>query len=156
MSAPTRRLLRENLDRRIFRPFRDMVEGRAKEIYWLRATHNWNAVCLAGVTGSALATLDSREDRAFFVAAARYYIQNFLRGFTPDGYCSEGLGYWNYGFGYFAMLSEAIRQATDSKIDLLADPAARGPAFFGVRSKFSMAFTLPSPIATLAQSPGNS
>jgi len=32
-----------------------------------------------------------------FAAAAEKYVENFLAGFTPDGYCSEGLGYWNYG-----------------------------------------------------------
>ena len=135
LSAPTRRQLHEQLDRRIFRPFHDRVEGRQKGTFWLSATHNWNAVCLAGVTGSALATLDSAEDRAFFVAAAEQYIRNFLRGFTPDGYCSEGLGYWNYGFGYFVMLAEAARQATGNQVDLLAEPAARAPAFFGLRSE---------------------
>ncbi len=135
LPASTCRLLHEQLDRRIFHPFRDMVEGRRPEIYWLRATHNWNAVCLGGVTGAALASLEPREARAVFVAAAELYVRNFLRGFTPDGYCSEGLGYWNYGFGYFVMLAEAVRQATDSKVDLLADPAARAPAFFGLRSE---------------------
>ncbi len=135
LSPETRQLLRENLQRRIFRPFRDMVEGRQRAIYWLEATHNWNAVCLAGVTGAALAAVEPAEERAFFVAAAEQYTKNFLRGFTPDGYCSEGLGYWNYGFGYYVMLAEAVRQATGSKVDLLADPAARGPAFFGVRSE---------------------
>jgi hypothetical protein len=135
LPEPTRRLLHKELQRRIFHPFREMVEGRQKEIFWLPAMHNWNVVCLGGVTGSALATLESREDRAFFVAAAQHYVQNFLRGFSPDGYCSEGLGYWNYGFGYFVILAESIRQATDSKVDLLAEPAARAPAFFGLRSE---------------------
>jgi hypothetical protein len=135
LSPATCLLVHENLDRRIFGPYRDMVEGRRKEMHWLRATHNWNAVCLAGITGSALATLESREQRAFFVAAAQHYVKNFLRGFTPDGYCSEGLGYWNYGFGYFVMMAEAIRQATGNTVDLLAEPAARGPAFFGLRSE---------------------
>lgn len=135
LPAPSRRLLRENLERRIFQPFRDMVEGRRQEIFWLTATHNWNAVCLAGVTGAALATLEPPEERAFFVAAARHYIKNFYLGFTPDGYCSEGLGYWNYGFGYYMMLAETLRQATGGGVDLLADPAARAPAFFGRRSE---------------------
>ena len=135
LSGPTRQLLHENLERRIFTPFRDMVEGRQKEIYWLSVLNNWNAVCLAGVTGSALATLEPREERASFVAAAGHYIKSFLRGFTPDGYCGEGLGYWNYGFGYFVMLAEAVRQVTDNQVDLLADPAARAPAFFGLRSE---------------------
>jgi len=135
LPAETRRLIRENVQRRVLQPYRDMVEGRRDEIYWLRATHNWNAVCLAGTTGAALALVDSPEERAWFIAAAEFYIRNFLKGFTPDGYCSEGLGYWNYGFGHFVMLGEAIRQATGNRIDLLADPAALQPALFGARDE---------------------
>jgi hypothetical protein len=135
LPSETRRLIRENVQRRVLQPYRDMVEGRRDEIYWLRATHNWNAVCLAGTTGAALALVESPEERAWFVAAAEHYIRNFLKGFTPDGYCSEGLGYWNYGFGHFVMLGEAVRQATGNKIDLLADPAALQPARFGSRDE---------------------
>jgi hypothetical protein len=135
LAPATRALVRQNLDRRIFTPFRDMVEGRRAEIYWLPATHNWNAVCLAGITGAALATLDSPQQRALFAAAAEHYIRHFLSGFTPDGYCSEGLGYWNYGFGHFVLLGETLRQATGGQLDLLADPAARQPALFGRRAE---------------------
>jgi hypothetical protein len=131
----TRRLIHENVQRRALQPFRDMVQGRQPEIFWLRATHNWNAVCLAGVTGAALAMEDSPEERAWFVAASQHYIKFFLSGFTPDGYCSEGVGYWNYGFGHFLMLSEAIRQATGNRTDLLADPAALQPALYGLRTE---------------------
>jgi len=135
LSIATRQLVADNLDRRIFTPFRDMVEGRRKAIFWLGATHNWNAVCLGGVTGAALATIEPAADRAFFVAAAQKYIRNFLAGFSADGYCSEGLGYWNYGFGYFVMLAETVRQATSGQVDFLADPAARAPAFFALREE---------------------
>lgn len=135
LSPATRRLVRENLERRTFAPFRDMLKGRQKEAGWLSATHNWNAVCLGGVTGAALAVLDSAEERAWFAAVAEQRIKSFLSGFTPDGYCSEGLSYWNYGFGYFVMLSEALRQTTGGKLDLLADPAARMPAQFPLRAE---------------------
>jgi Heparinase II/III-like protein len=131
----TRRLIRDNVQRRVLQPFRDMVRGRRPEIFWMRATHNWNAVCLAGVTGAALALEESPEDRAWFVVAAQYYVRFFLSGFTPDGYCSEGVGYWNYGFGHFLMLGEAIRQATANRTDLLADPAALQPAHYGLRTE---------------------
>ena len=131
----SRQLLHENIERRVLQPFRDMVSGRRREIYWLRATHNWNAVCLAGVTGAALALEGSPADRAQFVAAAEHYIQFFLSGFTRDGYCSEGVGYWNYGFGHFLMLSEVLRQATGGWMDLLADPVATAPALFCTRAE---------------------
>ncbi|HWX22677.1 MAG TPA: heparinase II/III family protein [Candidatus Binatia bacterium] len=135
LAPSTRSLIRDNVRRRVLRPFRDMVEGRRSEINWLRIRNNWNAVCLAGVTGAALALEDSPQDRAFFVAATEHYIAYFLSGFTPDGYCSEGVGYWNYGFGHFLMLGETIRQATGGRVDLLAEPAALQPALFCRRSE---------------------
>ena len=131
LSSETRRLIRDNLERRIFQPYRDMVSGKRKKNWWMTGTNNWNAVCLASVTGSALAVIDSRDSRALFVAAAEGYSKNFLEGFTDDGYCSEGLGYWNYGFGYYIMLSEAIYQATDGKVDLLQGAKVKQAATFG-------------------------
>ena len=135
LSPDTRRLLRQNVERRVLQPFRDMVEGRRPEISWLRATHNWNAVCLAGTVGAALALEDSPRERAWFVAAGECYIQYFLKSFTPDGYCSEGIGYWNYGFGHFLMFSETVRQATGGHLELLANPAALQPALFCKRAE---------------------
>ncbi|MCU0783856.1 MAG: heparinase II/III family protein [Verrucomicrobia bacterium] len=135
LPAYTRRLIRENVERRVFQPYRERLEGRRGSMFWLSATHNWNAVCLAGVTGAALALKESPEQRAWFIAAAEHYIRNFLKGFTPDGYCSEGLGYWNYGFGHFLMLGETIRQATGGRADLLADPVALAPALFASRAE---------------------
>jgi hypothetical protein len=133
LGAEIRRLLRDNLDRRIFQPFREMVSGKREKNWWMTGTNNWNAVCLASVTGSALAVIDSRQDRAVFIAAAEHYSKNFLEGFTDDGYCSEGLGYWNYGFGYYIMLCESIYQATDGKVDLLQDAKVKQAATFGSR-----------------------
>ena len=133
LSPETRQLIRDNLERRIFQPYRDMATGKRDKNWWMTGTNNWNAVCLAGVTGAALAAIDSRDDRAFFVAAAEQYSKHFLEGFTDDGYCSEGLGYWNYGFGHYVMLNEMIHQATGGKIDLLADSKARQAATFGSR-----------------------
>ena len=131
LDADTRRLIRDNLEQRIFKPFEDMVAGKREQNWWMTTTNNWNAVCLGGVTGVALAVINSPERRAFFIAAAEKYSQNFLKGFTDDGYCSEGLGYWNYGYGYYAMLSELIHQATGGKVDLLDNERAKAAGRFG-------------------------
>jgi len=131
LSPEIRRLIRENLNKRIFQPYSDMVAGKRKKNWWVTTTNNWNAVCLGGVTGSALAVLDSKDSRAFYIAAAEHYSKNFLKGFTDDGYCSEGLGYWNYGFGYYAMLSEMILQATGGELDLMQADKAKQAAEFG-------------------------
>ena len=86
LSDKTRVLIRENLRRRILDPYLAMVAGKRKVNWWMMTTNNWNAVCLAGVTGTALAVVESQDERARFVAAAMKYSKNFLRGFTPGGY----------------------------------------------------------------------
>lgn len=133
LSAETRALIRENVKRRILDPFLAMVAGERERNWWMDTTNNWNSVCLAGVVGSALALVESSEGRARFVLAGEQYVKNFLRGFGADGYCSEGLGYWNYGFGHYVLLAETLLQATGGQIDLLAGDDARRPALFGAR-----------------------
>ena len=46
--------------------------------------------------GSCL--LPDKEERAYFVAAAEKYNVYGMKGYADDGYCSEGVGYYNYGF----------------------------------------------------------
>ena len=132
LSPATRELIRKEIQWRICEPYHRMVEGKQSR-NWLTAEHNWNSVCLAGVTGAALALLDSRQERAFYILAAEKYSMNSLKGFTPDGYCGEGTGYWNYGFGHYIFLSEEIRLATGGQIDLLSRKEALAPASFGAR-----------------------
>ena len=133
LSDQTRQLIRNELERRTFKPFESYVTKGKPRLWWATGTNNWNAVCLAGVTGSALVIIDSPQRRAFFVAAAEKYVENFLKGFTPDGYCSEGLGYWNYGFGHYVLLAETIHQATGGQVDLFEAPNVGQIARFGTR-----------------------
>lgn len=130
LSADVRQLVRRELDRRTFQPYLDAVLRKGRGAYWHTVTNNWNAVCTAGVVGAALAMVESRKDRATYVAAAERSMESFLSGFTDDGYCSEGLGYWNYGFGHFVLLSETLVQATGGKVDLLADKKSERAAEF--------------------------
>lgn len=133
LNAVTRKLIRDNVRRRVLDPFLAMVGGKRGKNWWLDTTNNWNPVCLAGVVGAALALVESPSERARFVAAARTYSANFLRGFGPDGYCTEGLGYWNYGFGRYTLMTETLKQATGGKLDLFEDDAVKAPAAFGAR-----------------------
>ena len=130
LSAATRQQLRAELERRIFTPFRRMV-ARQQPPYWLTYRNNWQAVCLAGVTGAALAVLDSPTERAFFVREAMERSWMFLESYTPDGYCSEGVGYWNYGFGHYVLLAGLLHQATAGQIDLLARAPVPAAAAYG-------------------------
>jgi hypothetical protein len=133
LSKKAQKQIDDELERRIFQPFTSLITKSRPAMWWLHTTNNWNAVCLAGVVGAAMADIESRDRRAFFAAAAELHVKNFLSGFTPDGYCSEGLGYWNYGFGHYVMLAETLRQATGGKVDWLSAAAVRNMALFGRR-----------------------
>lgn len=134
LSAATRELMTRELERRVFHPYREALAGKSKTAArWLTGTNNWNAICLAGVTGAALATLPSAEDRAVFVDAALKYSRNYLSGFDDDGYSFEGLGYWNYGFEHYLILAELVHRATAGRSDLFAPPKVRRLAAFPAR-----------------------
>ena len=114
----------EALYRRIFNPVLDKIKTQNDdpENHFLVATNNWNHVCLAGLVGAALAVIEDKHERAVFVSIGEYYSQNGLTGFGNDGYCTEGIGYYNYGFGHYILLRESIWEATGGKVDLFASP----------------------------------
>ena len=143
LSDTTRKLIRSEVKRRTFDPYEQSVRTGKPRLWWITGSNNWNAVCEAGVVGAALALIDSPEQRAFYVAAAEANVKHFLRGFTPDGYCSEGVGYWNYGFGHYALLAETVCQATGGRLDMMAwDNVVEGSnveqiARFGLRMEIT-------------------
>ncbi len=121
LSRSCRTTIEENIRTRILTPFKDMISGKQKMAFWITCNNNWNAVCLGCVTATALTMCDSKEEREFFISQAIKYSPCFLSGFTDDGYCSEGLGYWSYGFRHYAVLAESILKATHGKINLFND-----------------------------------
>lgn len=133
--ADTRERVTAGMEKHVFGPMRQSYLGGASNDrnghWWLLADMNWNAVCLKGVTGAALAMLPGADDRAMFVAGAEHYIQHYDNGFQPDGYDPEGLGYWNYGFSHFIELRENLIRATSGKLDLLASDKMKKVALFG-------------------------
>lgn len=162
--AATRNHVMSEMERHVFGPMRQSFEQADAAAdhngnWWLHADMNWNAVCVKGTTGAALAVLPSVEDRAVFAAAAEHYIQHYDKGFNPDGYDTEGLGYWNYGFSHFIELRENMMRATGDKIDLLASPKMQKVALFGIEfpmmpsgaAAFGDAGVMPRPDAHLLQ-----
>jgi len=141
VTPAVRERLSKEIRQRLFAPVLDTLQtGRGN--WWLGSKtrpvqNNWNVVCLAGVTGTALAMLPDRRERAVFVAAAEHYSRYYMNSFPEDGFCDEGVGYWNYGFGSFLDLRETLVRATDGKIDLIVDPRTRNAALYGVRIQIS-------------------
>ena len=135
LKPKTRERIRAEIRRRVLDPYLQVVRSAVIPPgtggwWWLTGTNNWNAVCHAGVVGAGLALLPSREERATLVAGAEHYLTYFKSGFTADGYCSEGLGYWEYGFGSYLLMAETVRQATGGAVDFLQDPKVREVATY--------------------------
>ncbi len=137
LDQPTRALVRQEAQRRIFDPYTKMITTGKPSLSWLMVTNNWNAVCLANVTGTALALREDPQEKALYVSAAEKYSANFLKGFTDDGYCSEGIGYWNYGYGCFVRLGHMLVGATRGQVDLFAAPKARSAGLFARRMEIT-------------------
>jgi hypothetical protein len=133
----TRKQIRAEIKRRIFDPYKSAVRNGEPRLWWLTGTNNWNAVCLANVTGTALALIDDPMEKAFYLASAEKHVAHFLQGFTPDGYCSEGIGYWNYGFGCFVRLGHMLSEATSGEVDLFELPKAQSAALFPRRMEIT-------------------
>ena len=121
LPAETVRRVRDEVSRRVFTPYLERPQAH----WWFLGHNNWNAVCHCGCVIAALELIGDRTTRARFVEGAERGLPVFLEfGFEPDGYCSEGMSYWNYGFGRFLDLGLAVRKATGGKVDYFAHPRA--------------------------------
>ncbi|MBR4652569.1 MAG: hypothetical protein IKO72_04350 [Kiritimatiellae bacterium] len=123
-------LILAECDRRTFQPYLATCRSPDRRKWprghwWYEVSSNWNSVCNSCVVRAALAMIDDRRLRAEFVAAAEHTVPYALKGYTEDGYCSEGMGYWNYGYGHHLTLGLAVRAATGGKVNLFSDPKNR-------------------------------
>ncbi len=102
----------------------------AKEPYswWETGTNNWTAVC----TGSVACTLmlTDPETARRLIPRFERSMDRFLTGFSDEGICYEGPGYWKYGFGFFTVYADMLRRFTDGKIDRFGDPKVKKIASF--------------------------
>lgn len=121
----------KQLYQRAFNPLMETFAGKNNYHGWLRSTNNWNPVCLEGVVCSALIMIADRMERAVYVSIAEKYVPNYLEGFKEDGYCTEGVSYYNYGMSHYLVLREKVFQDTGGKIDLFGNsPKIQGIAAF--------------------------
>ena len=127
LPAATREKVCAEIDRRTFRPHLAYARGEDKELrhWWFHGGNNWNSVCNSCVVRAALAIVPDRRLRAEFVLHAEGSVPYALAGYTDDGYCSEGMGYWNYGYGHHLTMGLSLRAATGGKVDLFANPKTK-------------------------------
>lgn len=119
LSSDIRQEIKANLRRRIIDNYLQTTSGEVEtHLNWFRGTSNWNSVCTSGSVFVTISTSQDPEERLSAVGTALNSMRNYMRGFGDDGYCSEGAGYWNYGFGHYLCLAEFLYDYTDSGVDL--------------------------------------
>ncbi|MEK0316473.1 hypothetical protein [Cohnella sp. 56] len=120
--------IRAQVDRRLFTPYLTMGP-----YHWETAEHNWAAVCAGSIGAAALLLEPDAKRLAVIIGKAMKSMDCYLAGFGEDGACLEGLGYWNYGFGYYVYFADLLHRRTGGAIDLLAGAKTREIALFQQR-----------------------
>lgn len=111
--------------RRLFEPF--LHYG---PYHWETATTNWSAVCAGSIGAAALLLLENTSSLGAILERIEASFSCYLSGFGEDGACLEGLGYWNYGFGYYVYFADLLFQRTQGLIDWFTDEKIRNIAMF--------------------------
>ncbi|WP_239617757.1 heparinase II/III family protein [Cohnella mopanensis] len=97
---------------------------------WEKAKHNWAAVCAGSIGSAALLRIKDADVLVKVLSKALASLEYYFEGFGDDGACLEGLGYWNYGFGYFAYFADLLKKLSHGTLDLFSHPKVRNIALF--------------------------
>jgi Heparinase II/III-like protein/Domain of unknown function (DUF4962) len=95
----------------------------SKNNSWLRAEHNWNQVCNAGMTYGAMAIYEDQPELAKqIINRAITSIEIPMKDYGPDGAYPEGYGYWGYGTSFNVMFLSAIEKLFGKDFGLTSIP----------------------------------
>lgn len=120
-----RRLIRERV-----------LDRMNTRFHWMRGSNNWVAVCGGSVGIAAIYECTDEDELSNILFTILTSLHGYLGGFTDDGVCLEGTGYWRYGFGYFMAFAELLLRRTAGRIDLFADEKVHKVASFILKCIF--------------------
>jgi len=90
---------------------------------WVKASHNWNQVCNAGMMYGALAVIEDENELAVsLMDRAKNSIILPMEDYQPDGAYPEGYSYWGYGTSFNTMFLSAMEKAYGNEFDLEINP----------------------------------
>lgn len=114
--------VQRELSDRIIMPF------LSHTFWWEELPMNWAAVCAGSVGACFLYRFPDKfplvRDRIL------HSMDCFLSSFGTDGICTEGIGYWNYGFGFFCCFAQLLLEFTQGEIDLFSRDIVKKAAQF--------------------------
>ena len=139
LSEETKECIRKEVFRRILTPF---MSAKAPAYWWEDATNNWNAVCCGNIGSTAIFLLEDGAEKEKLLSRIRYAIETYyLEGFGADGACTEGLGYWGYGFMNMVVFAMDQR-SLDPTYDLMAFEKTEKIAHFQEKCYFAHGRTI--------------
>ena len=112
------------------------IDGDFADFWWAKGNNNWAAVCAGSVGMAAICELDDNERLATMIEKNLISMRTFMSGFSEDGVCLEGTGYWSYGFGYFSYYADMLYKRTGGEINLFDDDKVRLVATFPAKMFF--------------------
>src|SRR5260221_12995119 len=118
LSPVSRSIIKEAIIKKGIEPSLD-----PKNNGWLKAEHNWNQVCNAGMTYGALAIYE--DDPALagqVINRAIETVVSSMKDMAPDGVYPEGYGYWGYGTSFNVLLISALDKAFGKDFGLSDKP----------------------------------
>ncbi len=122
----------------------DVLYGEnPREFWWQKTKCNWASVCGGNVGTAAIYLYDDEEKLAEVVKSVIDTMACFLSGFSDDGVCHEGIGYWTYGFGYFMLFADVLLKRTGGKLDLFEDEKVKKIAAFPTSCLYEGGLSLP-------------
>ncbi|MFP3126636.1 heparinase II/III-family protein [Ectobacillus funiculus] len=125
--------IEDEINRRILQP----LFYNPAPFTWESAAHNWSAVCAGAIGMTVLLMVEDKNKVAGMLARLLGALESFMEGFSNDGGCAEGVGYWGYGFGYYIYFADMLYHYTEGKLDLLSASKVKEIACFPYRAQLS-------------------
>ncbi len=90
---------------------------------WLKANHNWNQVCNAGMAYGAMAIYEDKPELArTIINRSIASIDIPMKEYGPDGNYTEGYGYWGYGTTFNVLFISALDKLFGENFGLTEKP----------------------------------
>ena len=94
-----------------------------RRFFWEKHDNNWTAVC----TGAVGSVLIYEAPELYYAYRERLHrsIECYLDSYKDDGMCVEGVGYWTFGFGFFACFALLEKELTKGEVNWFEDKKVR-------------------------------
>ena len=128
LSASVCEKARSEVFRRVLDPF---MESEFPYSWWETSEMNWCAVCCGSVGGAAIWLMQKDKEKLDeLLKRINSSIMNYIKGFSEDGACLEGLGYYTYGMSFFAAYADLMYRYSNGKVDLFDNAKLKNIALF--------------------------